>query len=32
MREKIFSNIVGIQREMLKLLGEVSALTSPCFH
>ncbi|MDD3606383.1 MAG: Hsp20/alpha crystallin family protein, partial [Candidatus Cloacimonas acidaminovorans] len=28
MREKIFSNIVGIQREMLKLLGEVSALTN----
>lgn len=28
MRDKIFSNIVGIQREMLKLLGEVSALTN----
>ncbi|MEN6445841.1 MAG: Hsp20/alpha crystallin family protein [Candidatus Cloacimonas sp.] len=27
MRERIFSNIVGIQREMLKLIGEVSALT-----
>ena len=28
MHERIFSNIVGIQREMLKLLGEVSALTN----
>ncbi|MCK9309089.1 MAG: Hsp20/alpha crystallin family protein [Candidatus Cloacimonetes bacterium] len=28
MRDKIFSDIVGIQREMLKLIGEVSALTS----
>ncbi|MDD4309555.1 MAG: Hsp20/alpha crystallin family protein [Candidatus Cloacimonetes bacterium] len=28
MRDKIFTNIVGIQREMLKLLGEVSALTN----
>jgi len=28
MRERIFSNIVGIQREMLKLLGEVSSLTN----
>lgn len=27
MREKIFSNLVGIQREMLKLIGEVSSLT-----
>nr|MDK2850199.1 hypothetical protein [Candidatus Cloacimonadota bacterium] len=26
MREKIFSNIVGIQREMLKLIGEVNSL------
>jgi HSP20 family molecular chaperone IbpA len=26
MREKIFSNLVGIQREMLKLIGEVNAL------
>lgn len=28
MREKIYTNIVGIQREMLKLIGEVSALTN----
>ncbi len=28
MRDKIFTNIVGIQREMLKLIGEVSALTN----
>ena len=28
MREKIFSNLVGIQREMLKLIGEVSSLTN----
>ncbi len=28
MREKIVTNIAGIQREMLKLIGEVSALTS----
>ncbi|MDY0152772.1 MAG: Hsp20/alpha crystallin family protein [Candidatus Cloacimonas sp.] len=28
MHEKIFTNIVGIQREMLKLLGEVSVLTN----
>lgn len=28
MHDKIFSNIVGLQREMLKLIGEVSALTS----
>ncbi len=27
MRDKLFTNIVGIQREMLKLIGEVSALT-----
>jgi len=26
MREKLFSNLVGIQREMLKLIGEVNAL------
>lgn len=26
MREKLFSNLVGIQREMLKLIGEVHAL------
>ena len=26
MRERIFSNLVGIHREMLKLLGEVNAL------
>lgn len=26
MREKLFSNLVGIQREMLKLIGEVQAL------
>jgi len=28
MRDKIVTNIAGIQREMLKLIGEVSALTS----
>ncbi|PKN71858.1 MAG: hypothetical protein CVU50_09805 [Candidatus Cloacimonetes bacterium HGW-Cloacimonetes-3] len=28
MHDKIYTNIVGIQREMLKLIGEVSALTS----
>jgi len=28
MREKLYTNIVGIQREMLKLIGEVSALSS----
>ncbi len=28
MHDKIFSNIVGLQREMLKLIGEVSALTN----
>ncbi len=27
MRDKLYTNIVGIQREMLKLIGEVSALT-----
>ncbi len=26
MREKLFSNLVGIQREMLKLIGEVNSL------
>ncbi|MCB5264865.1 MAG: Hsp20/alpha crystallin family protein [Candidatus Cloacimonetes bacterium] len=26
MQEKLFSNLVGIQREMLKLIGEVQAL------
>jgi HSP20 family molecular chaperone IbpA len=28
MHDKIYTNIVGIQREMLKLIGEVSALTN----
>jgi HSP20 family molecular chaperone IbpA len=28
MRERIFSNLVGIHREMLKLLGEVNSLNS----
>jgi len=28
MNEKIYSNLIGIQREMLKILGEVSTLTS----
>jgi len=28
MREKIFDNLLGIQREMLKILGEVNSLTS----
>jgi HSP20 family protein len=28
MREKIFDNLMGIQREMLKILGEVNSLTS----
>jgi HSP20 family molecular chaperone IbpA len=28
MRDKIVTNIAGIQREMLKLIGEVSALTN----
>jgi HSP20 family protein len=28
MREKIFDNLIGIQREMLKILGEVNSLTS----
>jgi HSP20 family protein len=28
MREKLYTNIVGIQREMLKLIGEVSALSN----
>ena len=28
MNDKIFSNLKGIQREMLKLLGEVSSLTN----
>jgi hypothetical protein len=27
MRERIYSNIVGLQREMLKLIGEVTSLT-----
>ncbi|MDD3535702.1 MAG: Hsp20/alpha crystallin family protein [Candidatus Cloacimonetes bacterium] len=27
MREKIFTNIVGLHREMLKLIGEVNSLT-----
>jgi len=27
MRTKIFTNLVGLHREMLKLIGEVSALT-----
>jgi len=28
MHEKIFDNLIGIQREMLKILGEVNSLTS----
>lgn len=28
MREKIFDNLLGIQREMLKILGEVNSLTT----
>lgn len=28
MSEKIFTNLVGLQREMLKLIGEVNALTN----
>ncbi|HNZ07685.1 MAG TPA: Hsp20/alpha crystallin family protein [Candidatus Cloacimonadota bacterium] len=28
MNDKIYTNLIGIQREMLKLLGEVSTLTS----
>ncbi len=28
MRDKLFTNIVGIQKQMLKLIGEVSALTN----
>ncbi len=28
MRDKIFDNLLGIQREMLKILGEVNSLTS----
>ncbi len=28
MREKIFDNLMGIQREMRRILGEVSSLTS----
>ncbi|HPF08580.1 MAG: Hsp20/alpha crystallin family protein [Candidatus Cloacimonetes bacterium] len=28
MREKLFSNLVGLQREMLKLIGEVNTLTN----
>jgi len=28
MREKIYDNLLGIQREMLKILGEVSTLTT----
>jgi HSP20 family protein len=28
MREKIFDNLMGIQREMLKILGEVNSLTT----
>jgi HSP20 family protein len=28
MRDKIFDNLIGIQREMLKILGEVNSLTS----
>lgn len=28
MREKIFTNIVGLHREMLKLIGEVNALSA----
>jgi HSP20 family protein len=27
MRDKIFDNLIGIQREMLKIIGEVSTLT-----
>ncbi|PKN77772.1 MAG: hypothetical protein CVU48_10445 [Candidatus Cloacimonetes bacterium HGW-Cloacimonetes-1] len=27
MREKVFDNLMGIQREMLKIIGEVSSLT-----
>ena len=28
MREKLFTNLVGLQREMLKLIGEVNSLTN----
>lgn len=28
MHEKIYTNLIGIQREMLKILGEVSSLTN----
>jgi len=28
MREKLFDNLLGIQREMLKILGEVNSLTT----
>lgn len=28
MREKLFTNLVGLQREMLKLIGEVNTLTN----
>jgi HSP20 family protein len=28
MRDKIFDNLLGIQREMLKIIGEVNSLTS----
>jgi HSP20 family protein len=28
MRDKIFDNLIGIQREMLKILGDVNSLTS----
>lgn len=28
MNDKIYTNLIGIQREMLKILGEVSTLTS----
>ncbi|MDP2173623.1 MAG: Hsp20/alpha crystallin family protein [Candidatus Cloacimonadaceae bacterium] len=28
MHDKIFNNLIGIQREMLKILGEVSSLTN----
>lgn len=28
MNDKIYTNLIGIQREMLKILGEVSSLTS----
>ena len=31
MREKLFTNLVGLQREMLKLIGEVNSLTN-CPH